>query len=346
MVPGADQGLGRPVDYGVDHREPARTPHTRERNLARPSRHRSGGPVPGSPQSHEILISGDRFWAAFPWELLLFGDGDHEHLGLHKALPRCGSVLAPALQRQFAAEALGSGDRRMAVVAPHTTGRIPLVGVEREIAALETLAPAASGVFVVKTGEAAHDRLMIEAIRTEPAILYFSGHGTIVNNEELLVLHRDPRPRNPRENISYFGADNLHRMALEQPDRPLFPHAPLIVMNSCLTGRTREFGGFREDLVYALLDHGAGAVIATALPILDDVGEALGRALFDPAALAEPTVGSLVVEARRQLAQGACADIDSVRWGAWGMVHIHGNANAIPPLRARGQTMGGNDAGR
>ncbi len=105
-------------------------------------------------------------------------------------------------------------------------------------------------------------------------------------------------------------------------------------MNSCLTGATRDYGGFREDLVHAFLHHGAGAVIATALPILDAVGEALGRALFDPAALAQPTIGSLVVEARRQLARGACADIDSVRWGAWGMVHIHGNANASPPLQA------------
>ena len=86
--------------------------------------------------------------------------------------------------------------------------------------------------------------------------------------------------------------------------------------------------GYREDLVHAFLHHGAGAVLATALPILDDVGEALGRALFNAAALARPTIGALVVEARRQLARGACADIDSVRWGAWGMVHLHGNANA------------------
>ncbi len=303
---------------------------------------------PGRSQSHEILISGDPFWSAFPWELLRFGDGEDDYLGLHKALARCGSVLAPALGRQFAAEALGSAHRRIAIVAPHTTGTTPLFGVEREIEALETLVPQAGGAIVVnETGEAAHDQLMIEAIRAEPSILYFSGHGTIINNEELLVLHRDPRPSNPREkNISYFGADHLGRMASDHPGGPLFPNAPLIVMNSCLTGATRDYGGFREDLVHAFLDHGAGAVIATALPILDAVGEALGRALFDPAALAQPTVGSLVVEARRQLARGACADIDSVRWGAWGMVHIHGNADATPPLRADRQIMGGNDASR
>jgi hypothetical protein len=291
---------------------------------------------PGGSSSHEILISGDPFWSAFPWELLRFGDEENDHLGLHKALPRCGSVLALALQRQFAAEALGSGDSRMAIVAPHTTGDRPLDGVEREVEALETLVPAAGGVLVVKEkGDRAHDRLMIEAIQAKPSILYFSGHGVIINNEELLVLHRDPRSSDPKENITYFGADNLRRMASDQPDRPLLPHAPLIVMNSCMTGGTRDYGGFREDLVYAFLHHGAGAVIATALPILDDVGEALGNALFDPAALVQPTVGSLVVEARRQLARRACADIDSVRWGAWAMVHLHGNAIASPPLQVR-----------
>ncbi len=180
---------------------------------------------PVSSESREILISGDRFWSAFPWELLRFGAGENDYLGLHKALPRCGSILAPALERQFAAKTLGSSDCLIAVVAPHTTGKTPLLGVEREIEALETLIPEAGGTFVVnETGDAAHDRLMNEAIRAEPSILYFSGHGTIVNNEELLVLHRDPRPRNPKR-ISAISVPMLsaksHRSVRKGPYFPM-----------------------------------------------------------------------------------------------------------------------------
>ena len=288
---------------------------------------------PEGPGSHEILISGDSFWSSFPWELLRFADGDSDYLGLHKALPRIGSVLASDIERQLAGQVLGCNDGRVTVIAPHTTGKVPLDGVEREFAALKKFVPAAGGVLVnSESGEAAHDRLMNDAIKAQPSILYFSGHGTIMQNEELLVLHRDPRPDNPRENKTYFGAYHLKGIAKELGKDRVFENAPLIVMNSCMTGRTHDHGGFREDLVSAFLDEGAGTVIASALPIYDSVGEAFGCALFSGTALAQPTVGGLVVEARRQLAFGECSDISSPKWGAWGMMHIHGNAEARPPL--------------
>jgi hypothetical protein len=283
-----------------------------------------------------ILISGDSFWSAFPWELVRFGDREDEHLGLHHALPRVGSILGQHLQEQLAAKRLGAGDGGMAVIAPHTTGERPLHGVLDEVAEIRERMPE-HVLAVCQTGDAAHDGLLRSVIRSAPDIFYFSGHGTIVSNEELLVLHTDwtakPRPPAP---ITYFGAYHLDEMAKAGGDGTLLPNTPLVVLNSCYTGRTRAYGGRREDLVEAFLRHGAGAVISTSLPIYDSVGEALGRALLAPNALRCSDIGSMLVTARRVLALGHCRDLDSPQWGAWGMIHLHGNGWASLPAQLRG----------
>ena len=294
--------------------------------------------APTSPTSFEVLISGDPLWSLFPWELLRFGEGSMDYLGLHRALPRIGSILAPSLERTFAATNLGNG-RRMAIVAPHTTGTKPLLGVEIEIEALESRIPEVGGELVENdtTGSAAHDGLMRRAIKASPDMLWYSGHGAIVANEEVLVLHAEtPLGDGPRDKITHFGAYQLSEIASRRGGGPLFDHASLVVLNSCMTGRVREHGGQREDLVEAFLKQGAGAVIATALPIFDSVGEALGRAMFSKSAIARKKLGDLVVEVRRQLANGVCADIDRPTWGAWGMVHLHGNAFAAGPFHEYG----------
>jgi hypothetical protein len=202
--------------------------------------------------------------------------------------------------------------------------------------ALKECIPAIGGVLTFSsgnTGEDAHDELMRQAIDTTPAVLYFSGHGTTVGNEEVLVLHRKTA-QGPRfkDKISYFGRYQLDEIARNNDVKVLFSNSPLVVLNSCTTGRTREYGGQREDLVQSFLRHGAGAVIASALPIDDSVGEALGRSIFSPQALTKPTIGTLIVEVRRQLAAGLCEDIQKSTWGAWGMVHLHANASDIPPF--------------
>lgn len=83
------------------------------------------------------------------------------------------------------------------------------------------------------------------------------------------------------------------------------------------------------------LHQGATAVVATALPIYDSVGEALGKAMFSEDTLSRPTLGDWIVAVRRQLARGECADSRSTKWGAWAMVHLHGNAFAAPSLSGR-----------
>lgn len=294
--------------------------------------------APACPAAFEILISGDPRWSAFPWELLRFGEGDDDYLGLHMALSRIGSILAPALERTFAAKGLGRG-RRVAIVAPHTVGPKPLLGVEIEVELLENRIPQLGGELVERktTGSDAHSGLMRRAIEAAPDILWYSGHGAIISNEEVLVLHSEtPRGNRPQDKLSYFGGHQLSEIATEKNLEALFGHAPLVVLNSCLTGRTREHGGLREDMVEGFLRHGAGAAIATALPIFDSVGEALGQAMFSEAAIAKPTIGESVVEVRRQLAAGLCSNIDQPTWGAWAMVHLHGNPLAAGPFYSPG----------
>ena len=294
--------------------------------------------APVSPESPEILISGDPLWSAFPWELLRFGEGTGDYLGLHKALPRIGSILAPALERDLAATQLGK-NRRVAIVAPHTTGSTPLLGVESEIESLMSRLPQIGGELVEEEiiGSVAHEGLMRRAIDAVPDVLWYSGHGAIVDNQEVLILHAEtPRGNRPQDQIVHFGAYQLGELADEKGFDVLFDHAPLVVLNSCMTGLTREHGGEREDMVKAFLRHGAGAVIATALPIFDSVGEALGRAMFSEDSIVKQTIGKSVVEVRRQLAAGICSDIDKPTWGAWGAVHLHGNAFASSPFHNPG----------
>lgn len=181
-------------------------------------------------------------------------------------------------------------------------------------------------------GSEASDLEIERQISFQPDVFYYSGHGTIVHEEELLVLHRDMSAQNALSSVSYFGKEHLMLLAEHQGGQ-LFSQRPLIVLNSCLTGRARQVGGAREDLISTFLALGAGAVIATALPIYDVIGKALGEALFDPDIAQAGDIASVVVGTRRRLARELCADVDSPFWGAWGMIHLHGSARATLPFK-------------
>ncbi len=287
-------------------------------------------PTPGRKQF--IAISGDPFWSAFPWELLRFGEGDEDYLGLHYALPRLGAIQAKDLQSQLSLTELGQGGGRISVLAPFDTGLLPLTGVVGEIESVkQTVEMRGGGVVAFAKGSDASDLEIERQIGLQPDIFYYSGHGTIIQEEELLVLHRDLSTQNTMSSTTYFGKEHLANLA-ERESGELFPQHPLIVLNSCLTGRARQAGGAREDLISTFLALGAGAVIATALPIYDVIGKALGEALFDPATARASDIASVVVGTRRRLAREVCADVESQFWGAWSMIHLHGNARATLPF--------------
>lgn len=58
--------------------------------------------LPSSPTKLDIIVCGDPVWLAFPWELIKFGKGELDHLGLHHAFPRCRSILANAIDTLLA----------------------------------------------------------------------------------------------------------------------------------------------------------------------------------------------------------------------------------------------------
>jgi hypothetical protein len=292
--------------------------------------------VPTPDRKPFIAISGDPFWSAFPWELLRFGEGAEDFLGLHYAFPRLGAIQAEDLQSQLSITELGQRGGRVTVLAPYETGLFSqLTEVTGEIESVKQAVEMRGGDIVAfAKGSEASDLEIERQISLQPDIFYYSGHGTIVQEEEVLVLHRDMSSPSPLSSTTYFGKEHLASLA-ERSNDQLFPQRPLIVLNSCLTGRARQSGGAREDLISTFLALGAGAVIATALPIYDVIGKALGEALFDPAIAESLDIASVVVGTRRRLAREVCADMESPFWGAWGMIHLHGSAHARLPFNTQ-----------
>jgi tetratricopeptide (TPR) repeat protein len=280
-----------------------------------------------------IIIGGDPFWTAFPWELLCFGEGDEDYLGLHYALPRVGSILPRDIDAQLGVKAIGTGRGIVSVIAPHDTGLSPLQGVLEEIEAIRLQVDNFHGeIKTFVKGSQASEEVLVKAINEQPDILYYTGHGTIVQNEEVLVLNTDLSVKNPFSATTLFGNHQLNILGNEKSEL-LFTHSPLIVLNCCNTGRIRNYGGDREDLVSTFLNHGAGAVIATALPIHDVVGKVFSKALFSRGIVNMQSIGDQVVEVRRSMATGLCRDTKESFWGAWGMIHIHGSSDANVPFR-------------
>ena len=280
------------------------------------------------------MISGDPLWSAFPWELLRFGEGGEDYLGLHHALARLGAIQAKDLQSQLSLSELGQGTGKIAILAPYDTNPCkPLDGVVDEIKSVMKAVKARDGrVVAFARRKKASDLELIRQINLQPDIFHYSGHGAIVQDEELLILHRDKSEQHALTPITYFGKAHLMSLA-EQQGGPLFPQRPLILLNSCVTGRSRQAGGAREDLISTLLTLGAEAVIASALPVYDLIGKALGEALFDPAIAQTNDIASVIVGTRRRLASELCGDVESPYWGEWGLIHLHGNARAVLPFK-------------
>jgi hypothetical protein len=150
------------------------------------------------------------------------------------------------------------------------------------------------------------------ALQARPAVFHYTGHGGIDKDEELLILQGGA-----------FGSSELkgfkQRLGLADP---VFQEGALIVLNSCLTGRAREYGGQPQDLASMFLAEGAAAVIASALPVADSVGQVLGTDL-----------GDTIRKIRRLLARLTLAENLS-SYPTWCMIQYQGNPYLRLPLSA------------
>jgi hypothetical protein len=291
--------------------------------------------------AYSVLISGDTYWNAFPWEALSFGDGLTDFLGLHRALVRWGPITAPALARLR--PAIFGDDIALAatVISPwNVVGETRLPGAREEAEKVAaTLAQA--GYHLEPGGKAllgdeATRRGFEAALERPLAILHYTGHGSIIGDEQVLVLcTEDAKDRS----WAPFGRTELSHMheRLRRTDG-LLSTGPLVVLNSCLTGRTRDFGGKREDLAGALLEQGAKAVIASPVPVSDAMGRLLGELLYKDYFLVEPDMACAFMKARATV-EWAFRKARSPIWPAWTLMHYHGNPFArlphTPPAQSK-----------
>lgn len=284
---------------------------------------------------HKVLISGDVYWNAFPWEALVFGTGEADWLGLHRALVRWGPLTGASL-RTLRPAIFGQGARSAAIVCPWdavTTRK--LAGAKEEAEEVAEQLKSFQYEFVPDghpvIGRAAKREMMESSIEQRPSILHYTGHGQILGAEEVLLLCADlsgstrPAP---------FGRKELDDLGLRTgcPGR-LLSNGPLVVLNSCFTGRSRDFGGQREDLVWALLEEGAQAVIGCGLPVFDKVGDFFGKHLYRFVSAESPGMAWEFAEVRAIL-EACYRRARSPLWPAWTLLHYHGNPFAQLPHAA------------
>jgi tetratricopeptide (TPR) repeat protein len=287
-----------------------------------------------------LIVSGDPYWAAFPWEALRFGKSNHDRLGLHRCLPRWSPLTAAALDR-LGRRPFGKGLKTVSVVAPWDTSPLaPLHSTLREAQGNEhvfrqmgyDLWPHGKALLGIE----ATDEEMNRILAKPPSVIHFTGHGSIESNEEVLILwdHRMERSVNHYGRMQFV----LLKKLLGKGECNLLQAGPLVVLNSCFSGRTRDFGGQREDLVWAFLQEGAEAVIASPLPVHDSVGQILGSAIYDNRLASLNGIGETLLMARRRLAETVCREDPRV-WPSWMLITCHGNPFAYLP-HLHGEQLG------
>lgn len=292
-------------------------------------------PAPLRDVLHEAIEGGNTpvlcaepTWSQFPWELLKTGEADDAFLGLRLALPRLSALSSERLQATLDASPLGAGTTNGVVLAPHLTGSLPLHGAAEEAQAVAAAAKARGfQLSAFGVGHAALDSLVYQGLQQDPAFFFFAGHGQVIDEEELLLFAKQPSHASDPPH-THWGVFHLEQLSRAQPAWSGFKHRPLVVLNACVAGRVRSFGGAREDLIQAFLKHGAGAVIACPVPLPDKTG-----ALFGSALATQPKatrIGDRVVAARRAAAKAEAGLSHATDRWAW--IHLHDALYASGPF--------------
>jgi CHAT domain-containing protein len=178
---------------------------------------------------------------------------------------------------------------------------------------------------------------MNNSLEQPAAVFHYSGHGTIDAGEEALVIHA----RTHSAAHMTYGLDAMRRLEQELAHRLVFENRPLFLLNSCQTGRAREFGGKREDLCAFLMSRGTGAVIASAFPIFDKMGAQLGQSFYQQTA--GVNVGEALLRSRQEIEEWA-RNRRSPSWSAWTLMICHGDPYlTLPHFRQKSHKIGDTD---
>lgn len=274
----------------------------------------------------DVLISGDPFWTAYPWEGIF--SPEHGFLGLHRPLVRWTPIGPRSLDSLLPCE-FGNGSLNAAVICPwNPKGYQSLNDSKSEAQAVASRLKKIGFKLPrsrVRIGKTATAGSLLASLRSEIALIHYTGHGDLDEADECLVL--EPDDASPR--TGYVGSTQIEIERERHPsDHPLFPAAPLVTLSACLAGHTREFGGMREDLVWKLLSEGATAVIASAHPVFDQLLAPLGLLLYEPEAQQSEGMAWTFAQARRTIERENRA---APTWPSWMFLTYHGNPYARLP---------------
>ena len=140
----------------------------------------------------DVLISGDSYWAAFPWEALRVDQqGKEEWLGHLQTLARWSPITAKGLSR-LAPQSFGNGSRVAAVICPWDALPESLLSSAQGEAAMVSATLRDHHYHLIGgdalVGSAATKPAILQAITLEPSIIHFVGHGKIQGTEEVLMV--------------------------------------------------------------------------------------------------------------------------------------------------------------
>jgi tetratricopeptide (TPR) repeat protein len=267
---------------------------------------------PGEPG--EVFLCMDSGWSMFPWEALAVSADDAGWLGLHRHLARIGDLSAEGLET-LKPVSVGDANNRAAVICPYDATAVSLtfalgecqdVGVRLQGCGYRFSQD--SGLLI---GAAATGASFRSALETRPAIVHFSGHGDFDSGDQYLVLHGDGA-------CDLVGVGDLGGLSLRSENGP----GAFVFLGACNVGRSMSEGGKRGDLVAELLTIGAEAVVASAMPIYDDIGAQIGRLIYAQDIDRTGGLGRTIVSIRQRLWR---EHRDTGRWAAWMFLSLHGN---------------------
>lgn len=271
---------------------------------------------------HDVLICGDPDSLDLPWEALHLGCDEGGWLGLHRHLTRIPD-LSPATMRLLKPETSGAGALSAAIICPwDVPGQAVLRGALAEATEVGELLQTA-GYAILPDGKpllscSANVAATEKVFLTSPAVVHFAGHGDIVRSEVALVLWRS----DSHKGHELFDRRSLVELRAKSQRAQIFSSRPVVVLNACWAGRSRAFGGQREDLASAFLTEGASCVIACPTPVHDDVGQMLATLLYVPSIQHERGLGKTFEQVRALVARKLR---DESHWWTWFWMRCFGN---------------------
>lgn len=279
---------------------------------------------------HDVLICGDPDSLDLPWEALHLGPDSVGWLGMRRHLTRIPDLSQATLR--LLRPRKGRGDSpSAAILCPwDVPGQVPLNGALAEAKEVAVLLQRA-GYSLFPEGKpviscAANMEALEAVLIASPTVIHFAGHGDIVRGEVALVLFGS----GIANSYDLFDRRRLAEIRTESRRAKVFSSSPIVVLNACWAGRSRAFGGQREDLASAFLAEGAGCVIACPTPVYDDVGQMLATLLYVPSIQHEHGLGKTFEQVRSLVARRFHGE---PHWWTWFWMRSFGNPYTSIPLR-------------